>query len=181
MNCIILIGFMASGKSTVGQILANKLKMNFIDTDTMIETSSGKSISAIFEDSGEEFFRDLETAAARTISIMDDSVVATGGGIIKREENIRLLKNTGKLVYLSADLTAIRSRLSAEEIKKRPLLRDADENDSIQSVFKTRAALYAQAADIIIDTDKLSAEDVAELITKKLSAWFLAASLINFN
>ena len=133
---IYLIGMMGSGKTTVGNHLAQSLNYRFIDTDHTIEAIAKKSISAIFEQSGEAYFRELETQVLAELSVYTRSVIATGGGIIQQQMNWSYLKQ-GLIVWLDVDLEILKKRLVKDQT--RPLA------DKLESLLKTRRPLYAQA------------------------------------
>ncbi len=165
---VILEGFMGSGKTTVSQILSDKLSLDILDTDEAIETSEGRSISEIFEEEGEQAFRDMETDLLRAISEdhWRDMVISLGGGLPVREENRRLLKEIGKVVYLRVSPETVVKRLEGDDT--RPLLRTEDPLSRIRELQEKRSALYDEAADIVIDTDDKSPEEVALEILDKL-------------
>lgn len=169
MNSIVLIGFMGSGKSTVGKILSERLNMGFIDTDALVEEKSGIEIKTIFELYGEEYFRNIESETLMQLSALENMIIATGGGIVKREENIPALKAAGVVVYLAVSIDEICSRLSQEEIEKRPLLKNAATNTDVKNIFDQRTVLYQNAADIIIAIKGDSPEQIAEKIITQLN------------
>ncbi|MFA9457250.1 shikimate kinase [Halalkalibacter sp. AB-rgal2] len=157
---IYLTGFMGSGKTTVGSKLGEKWSMDVIDTDQWIEHKEKKSIAEIFADEGEAHFRDLETEALKSIKT-DSLIITTGGGIVGREENRKLMKRQGKIVYLYCDIEEIIRRL--EDDTSRPLIQHRDE-EKITALFRSRMVLYEEA-DVIIDTTKKSVEEIVEAIT----------------
>ena len=164
---IVLIGFMGSGKSTVGKALADKLSMDFIDTDEYIVNETGMSIAEIFEKKGEAEFRRIET---KTLSKLRDSlnntVLATGGGVPLRRENALLLKEIGKVFYLTAANRTIYDRVKDDT--KRPLLKCDDPYAKICAMMKERGSLYEKACDKNIDTNSNDLEEVLEAITQEL-------------
>ncbi|OGC03633.1 hypothetical protein A2276_07175 [candidate division WOR-1 bacterium RIFOXYA12_FULL_43_27] len=153
---IILIGFMGSGKSAVGQKLAERLSMQFLDTDPLIEKTEKMMIPDIFEKKGEKYFRDLETEVVKTLQDYDNFVVATGGGMILRDENVTMLKRLGPLILLWVDEETVFKRL--EQTNNRPLLR--------RDLLEQRKPAYEKAADFKIDTTALSVDQVVEEIVK---------------
>ncbi|MFH1387602.1 MAG: shikimate kinase [bacterium] len=165
MSNIILIGFMGSGKTAVGQALAKELGYAFIDTDEIIETGEKRTIGNIFMTEGEEYFRGLETNALKSLTGIDQTIVSTGGGIILKEENLPLLKGLGKVVYLSASHEVIYDRIKDET--HRPLLRVSDPKKEIGDLLAKREEKYKKAADIIIDT---SGKEV-DVIVRELIKW----------
>jgi len=170
-NNIILIGFMATGKTAVGQLLAKKLKLQYIPTDEMIEKNSGMKISKIFEEEGEEYFRGLETQTLLSLKDSDKSVVSCGGGIVLRQQNIEMLRSLGLVVWLKASPIAINSRLG--DIKKRPLLNIPDRGarlDKIEQMLASRDKLYKKAAHVTIDTSNRTIDQVVSEITALIPA-----------
>ena len=159
MNNIILIGFMGSGKSTLGTYMENKGYI-LIDTDECIEKDMGTPISEIFATKGEEYFRNLETEFIRTLidKKTDKAVVSVGGGLPMREENRTLLKALGKVVYLRTTVDTLVNRLTGDT--KRPLLQGGDLRQKITALFEKREEIYENLADVIIDTDNCSLEEI---------------------
>jgi shikimate kinase len=133
---IYLIGMMGSGKSTVGQHLAKSLNYRFIDTDQIIEAIAKKPIPAIFEQSGETGFRELETQVLNELSVYTRTVISTGGGIIQEQMNWSYLRH-GLVVWLDVDLEILKKRVAQDQ--NRPLA------DKLESLFNARRPLYAQA------------------------------------
>ncbi|MCX7724573.1 MAG: shikimate kinase [Thermodesulfovibrio sp.] len=160
---IVLIGFMGTGKSTVGKIISKKLNFTYTDIDELIERAMGMKISEIFEKFGEERFRDIETEMVKIVTKKDGQVISTGGGVVLREENILNLKNSGILFCLKANPEKIFERI--KNCKNRPLLMVENPKDRIKELMDKRKPFY-EKADFIIDTDDLSAEEVAEKIIK---------------
>jgi len=162
MKNIYLIGFMGTGKSTVGKILAKDLGAEFVDTDKMVEGQTGKTISQIFEESSEEEFRRLESGVLREITERDNLVVSTGGGIVVTRGNLELMKETGLVVTLIADVQTIMDRVGADGAK-RPLL-DVDEPfEEIKKLLYDRASFYINAHHIV-ETSDISAREAADQI-----------------
>lgn len=164
MSNIILIGFMGSGKSEVGIKLAKELKMNFIDTDDLIEKAEGKSISSIFKDHGEEHFRNVETNILDTLSDYDNFVISTGGGIVLRKENVNKLKKLGPLVLLTAKTDVIIQRLKG--VKNRPLLDVPDPKKKINEILEYRNPIYEGVADYKVDTSDANIDGATKKIIK---------------
>jgi shikimate kinase len=158
---IILVGFMGTGKTSVGMRLAEMLDMRFIDTDDLIEENSKMSITRIFSEMGEEHFRDLESEAVEEVSRFSRCVVATGGGVVIREQNVRNLKSSGLLFCLDATPEVIFQRTS--QYAHRPLLEVEDPISRIRNMLQFRAPFYAKA-DYRIDTSKLTVNQVADSI-----------------
>lgn len=155
MGRIILEGFMGSGKSTYGRILSKEFLLKFLDTDREIEKAEKCSINDIFRDRGEEYFRDLETDVLRRLSSSDlckDGVVSLGGGMPCREENRKLMKECGTVVYIKASRELLKERLR-ERSAKRPMLRGENIDEKVDSLMDSREDLYLDAADIVVETD----------------------------
>ena len=164
---IALIGFMGSGKTAVGQLLAKKLDRKFIELDLLIEQKAGKSIPEIFQQDGEIAFRELEIEVAKEVSKEQYSVIACGGGVVLNKINIDRLKKSSKIVYLTASPRVILKRVSSEE-GQRPLLEVDNPTLTIRELLGFRKPFYERAADIIINTSKLDINSVAEQIISKL-------------
>ena len=165
---IILEGFMGSGKTTVSEILSEKLELDLMDTDAAIETTEGRSISSIFESEGEEAFRGMETELLQTV-VKDhwrDMVISLGGGLPLREENRRLLKEAGKVVYLRAMAETVYERVKGDDT--RPLLRCEDPMAKIRELLDLRRDKYEAAADLVVDTDGKTPEEIAREILERL-------------
>ncbi len=163
---VILVGPMGAGKSTIGRQLSAKLGFEFLDTDTIIESRSGADIPWIFDVEGEHGFRDRETAVLKDILSIKNSVVATGGGIVMREENRALLQRIGKVFYLCAGVEQLIKRTQKD--KKRPLLQVADPQQKIKELLELRDPIYRQIADTVIVTDGSSAKSVVQEISDSI-------------
>lgn len=164
---IILIGFMGSGKSSVGRLLSKKLNYEFLDTDEMIESLEDMTIQKIFQLHGEKFFRDLETKLL--LSIKDGlkrSVLSTGGGMPICETNRKLLKNMGQVVYLRTSQNTIIDRLSGDNT--RPLLKEGNLKERVERLLNDRDPYYEEGADIIIDTDNKSIDEIVKEIMNNI-------------
>ena len=158
---IVLVGFMGTGKSTVGRVIAQKLEFHFIDTDDVIEQTSKAKISDIFAEHGEVYFRDLESQAVKSVALMKNQVVATGGGVVLRSSNIDLLRTGGPIFCLNATPKAIWDRVRSSQ--SRPLLRGPDPLKKIETLLDKRAPYYA-LADHQIETTGVSVDRVADEI-----------------
>jgi shikimate kinase len=164
-NNIILVGFMGTGKTVVGKALAEALGFAYADTDAMIERAAGKAITRIFAEDGEPHFRDLETAAIRSLAALDRHVVSTGGGCVLRDENWDAMREAGRVVCLAARPEVIFERTRRES--HRPLLQTPDPMAKIVELLTRRAPFYARA-DVTVDTSDLCVEEVVKNI---LDAW----------
>lgn len=157
MDRIFLIGFMGSGKSTIGHALEQLYSVDFADTDHYIEEKQQRKISDIFATEGEKHFRELET---NTLQSIEAGVISTGGGIIERKENIPIMKARGKVIYLSASFEEISRRLEGDA--SRPLWKQ--DIAARTSLFERRVPIYEAAADYIVHTEGKTAEQIAKLI-----------------
>lgn len=162
MRNITLVGFMGTGKTTIATMLAERLKMRYVSTDDLIEKREKRTINEIFTKSGEDYFRDVESAVIRDVSGMDNAVIDTGGGAVIREENLANLKSGGIVIGLSADDEVVMERTG--KYKHRPLLDVDDPKRKIRDLLARRAPFYAKA-DFTIDTGKLTIRQVLEKIT----------------
>lgn len=165
MNHVILIGFMGCGKSSVGKELALELDVPFIDTDAMIEKQTGRKISAIFRESGEAYFRDLETMALK--QLMDSGgrkVIAVGGGLPVRPVNREYLKRLGTTVYLLARPETLVERLEGDDT--RPLLQEGELRQKIKQLMNDREEIYLAAADIQVATDGKNIYEIVQEVKR---------------
>lgn len=165
MRNIVLVGFMGTGKTSVGKVLGQRLKRPVMDIDRMIEEREGRKIAEIFEKEGEVHFRALEKEAVREAAASQGAVLTTGGGAVVDPENLARLKETGILVCLAASAETIYSRV--KNSKHRPLLKEGDVLGEIKRLLEARAPFYAQA-DYTLQTDGQSPVYVAKVILKKL-------------
>lgn len=164
-NNIVLIGFMGCGKSTVGRKLANALSYEFSDTDAMIEDAYGKTISKMFAEDGEAYFREAETELLKKLSSEAEGLVlATGGGMPMREENRTLLREIGTVVFLEAKIETILERLQNDT--GRPLADGEDREKRLRPLYEKRLPVYREAADCILDTEGKSFYAMIEEIKK---------------
>jgi shikimate kinase len=158
---IVLTGFMGTGKSAVGKLLAKQLGWQFFDTDEVIEKDTKLKISDIFKNKGEPFFREVETKAIKLVSLLDKSVIACGGGVVLKPENMDELEKNGIVVCLCAGPEKILERTCKNT--DRPLLKTPDPLSKIKGLLKERETCYKRCH-ISIDTNNLSIEQVAEKI-----------------
>lgn len=165
---IVLEGFMGSGKSTVSELLSEKLMLELIDTDEVIEDTEGRTINEIFETEGEASFREMETDLLEAIDSdhWREFVISLGGGMPVKEENRELLRKIGKVVYLRAKPETIFERVKDDD--KRPLLKTEDPLAKIEELLEKRAAFYEDVADMIIDTDGKTPLEITKEIIDKL-------------
>ncbi len=166
---IALIGFMGAGKTAVGKVLARKLNRKFIEMDSLIERKAGKSIPVIFREDGEIAFRELEIEVTREISGEKCAVIACGGGLVLNRINIDRLRAGAVMVYLTASPNVVLKRTAIGK-NERPLLDVSDQASRIKELMKFRRPFYERAADVTVNTSRLSVETVAEAILEKLKA-----------
>ena len=168
---IVLIGYRCSGKSTVGKIVAERLKRKFIDSDDYIETKTNLKIREIFERFGESHFRTLEGQAIAEIAKLDGMVIATGGGAPLKYKNMQVLKrNGGRVFYLEiqADTALLRMAADPATHDRRPALTENDRETEIREQLKNRKSYYEKAAHHVLEVDELSVEDVVGLIMREV-------------
>ena len=152
---IILIGYMGYGKSTVGKKAAKALEYNFLDTDALIEETEKMTISRLFEEKGEAYFREQETKTIRRLlKEPKGNIIATGGGLPMTTGNAELLKELGTVIYLKADTETLVKRLRGDTT--RPLLKEGDLRTKIDTMLSVRGPVYEAAADRILVTDTMS-------------------------
>jgi len=172
-NIIYLAGFMGSGKSTIGPILANALGFDFVDIDKLIEERTGKQITEIFRQMGEKAFRALEHELLVEVSSKGGGVVALGGGAVGNQENLDLIRSTGIMVYLQLPPEEAVRRMRNKS--DRPMLRDAEGNKlsetelrkKVEELLKRREPFYAQA-DLVIPTGGKRVGGTVDEIVRKL-------------
>jgi shikimate kinase len=164
---IALIGYMGTGKTAVGQLLAEKLGMQFVELDWLIEQEAGKSIPDIFREEGETGFREREIEATKKIASEKHCVIACGGGIVLNKINIDRLKEGARIVYLTASPKTILNRVSYQA-GQRPLLEVEDQLRTINEMLKFRRPFYERAAEVTVNTSRLSVDTVVEQIIEKL-------------
>ena len=162
---IYLIGMMGSGKSTVGKILAEKMKLLFIDLDSEIEKTGGKSVSEIFNQDGEDHFRKLESEELKQYS---ESVVACGGGIILDEENRKYINENGVAVLLTASMDELFKRLS--DSNNRPILPDENTKKALTKLWMERLIDYLDTADFSIETNGKTPEQLTDEILIQINS-----------
>jgi shikimate kinase len=158
---IALIGFMGTGKSSVGRLIAEQLHYSFVDTDEMIESRAGKTISAIFAEDGEPAFRKREQEIVAELAARNRSVISTGGGLGANEQNLASLKGHALVVCLWASPDKIWERVRSQT--HRPLLREADPLAKIRELLAARERYYKQA-DVLLNTEVRSVKEVAQQV-----------------
>ena len=164
---VFLVGPMGTGKSTTGRNLSEKLDFDFYDTDKLIEKVEGRKIKDIFEQDGEDYFRQKESEALSETKTLRNVVIATGGGIVEKEENRLLLKNEDKVIFL--DSTPERQYERTKDSKKRPLLNDGDSLEILKKLYEKRFNFYEAVSKIKISMDNLNTEEILKKIIKFLN------------
>jgi len=162
MTTVVITGFMATGKSSVGRALAQRLSVPFVDTDALVEKAEGRSVSDIFAAEGEEYFRAAEKAAISAALAVPGAVVATGGGAVLDPENMRAMQAAAPIVCLRASAAAIEARARAGGAS-RPLLAGAAPREKIEELLALREPAYARA-DLLMDTTNRAVADLVEEI-----------------
>src|SRR5436309_2924281 len=156
---LVLTGFMGTGKSSVGRLVASHLHFDFMDTDEMIESRAGKSIPEIFSQVGEEIFRELEKQLLSELSRVRRTVISTGGGLSANAANLASLKQHALVVCLWASPETIWERVRGQS--HRPLLQDPDPLAKIRQLLSAREPFYKQA-DVLVNTEQRSTKEVAQ-------------------
>lgn len=164
---IALIGFMASGKSTVGQRLASLTGRPFVDLDQRIEAAAGRSIPEIFEQQGEAGFRELEARTLREVLDEAPCVLATGGGSVHDPVSRERLRRRARVVWLDLRFDSVRSRLSVEDPRQRPLVAGSREEELL-ALYRGRRRDYAAAAELRVEVDRRSAVQIARWVLDAL-------------
>jgi shikimate kinase len=163
---IVLIGMMGAGKSSVGRCLQRRIDLDRFDTDEIIASKFELSIPEIFATHGEQRFRDAETEALRDLVASEAVIVVTGGGIVLREENVDLLKEMGTVVWLDAKEETLFERASRRG--NRPLLQTENPRATLSEMLRVRMPLYTKAADLRVDTTKLTHDEIADIILDEI-------------
>lgn len=163
---IFLIGFMGVGKSTVAAELVKRLGMNRAEMDQMIVDKQGMTISEIFAQYGEDYFRDVESEILLELQKKQGMVVSCGGGIVVREENAGYMKKSGHVVLLTAEPETIYNRV--KDSKERPILNRNMSVEFIRELMEKRRIRYERAADVTVSTDGKSAVQICDEIIAKL-------------
>ena len=161
MRNIVLVGFMGTGKSCAGKRLSERLGLDFLELDEIIEKKEGASIKDVFEKKGEPYFRKLEKEIVKEASQKKGVIISAGGGAVIDEENFKNLKNGGVIICLEASPDVILQRTRG--LATRPLLNVADPKKKIGELLRARFPYYKKS-DHCIDTDKLTVEEVVEKI-----------------
>jgi len=171
---VFLVGLMGAGKTTVGRLLARRLKLRFYDSDREIERRCGVKIPVIFEIEGEAGFRAREEQAIAELTALQDIVLATGGGAVLSEENRRHLAGGGTVVYLDARPEDLFQRVRQD--RNRPLLAGADPLRRLRELHAERDPLYRSLADLVIETGAQSVPSLARGLLERLEERWKASA-----
>jgi shikimate kinase len=168
-NSIALIGFMATGKTTVGRALIKYLGKDyqFVETDEIVTQEAGKSIPRIFKEDGESTFRQYEISACEKVSRLNQVVISCGGGVVLNKRNIINMKKNCHIVLLTATLEEIYKRSEKDGLKTRPIIDNENPKKEIEKVLNHRRLKYKEAAEIIIDTTKKEIRHIVREIVIK--------------
>ena len=165
---IFLIGYMGSGKTTIGKLLAKKLGYNFIDMDALIEAKQFKTVAQIFAEQGEDNFRQLEQKCLHEVAQFDDVIISTGGGAPCFFDNIEFMKANGLTIYLKHSASELAVRLGGSNIAKRPILGNREGEELIQFIadgLAKREQFYTQATYAISGDVEAEVQQIYELVT----------------
>jgi len=165
---IFLVGPMGAGKSTVGRLIAEKLHYQFVDSDHEIEARTGASIPMIFDIEGESGFRDREEQVIDELTQRSEVVLATGGGVVEREENRQHLRSRGFVVYLQSPVESLIQRTKHD--RNRPLLQTENPAKVLTDLMIKREPWYIEMADLVIETQQVSVHKVVKQIIERLEA-----------
>lgn len=164
---IALIGFMGTGKTTVGKLLAEKLGKGFIEVDELVAKRAGKPIPRIFKEDGEPRFRELEIELTKEAAEMKNKVISCGGGVVLNKINIDRLEENAIVILLTASSEVILKRTSDDN--ERPLLNSSSRLERIEELLEFREPFYKSAADLVIDTTELQINGVVSEIINQVS------------
>jgi shikimate kinase len=167
LNRVFLVGPMGAGKTTIGRLLAQQLRLEFIDSDKEIEDRTGADIPWIFDMEGEEGFRDREEQVIGELTCRDNIVLATGGGAVIRPENRNALGARGFVIYLHASIDQQVARTLRD--RNRPLLQGDDPRAVLENLMEARDALYREIADFVVETGGSSPRSMAQSICRELA------------
>jgi len=167
---IILTGMPGTYKSAAGKLLAERLDMNFMDTDAFFEFEYGKTIADCFREYGEDTFRDLEAKIVDRVYYFENTVIATGGGVPERDDNMEKLKRYGLIILLKCDVKELARRLKRD--RSRPLLRGLFKGRAIKKLAERRCERYLKYADIIVDNTGLSVPEAVDAIQEKILKFY---------
>ena len=166
---IYLLGFMGVGKSTIGKLLAEKLSRQFFDIDDLIVESTGKQITKIFKENGDEHFRQLESDALKSVAEEKNTVISCGGGIVMKNDNMKIISETGISVFLSAAIDTLIERIGNST--ERPLLNGLSDEEKFEIIKETVALRLPKylSADLTLDTNDKTPELIVNELVGKLN------------
>ena len=167
LNNIFIVGLMGSGKTSIGKLLAKRTGRLFIDTDNQIIKESGMTITEIFNKFSENYFRDLEHKVLSKVKSIENHVISTGGGIILKLENIKIMKNSGTIIFLDIDVETQLSRVINK--KNRPLLNSNNMVENLVNIKKERDYIYKNISDYIISISEKNKSEIVEEIQNYIS------------
>jgi len=170
---IVLIGYRCCGKTTVGSLLARDLEWDFLDTDRLIEGKTGIPVHSYVSQNGWRDFRAVEKEVVEAIASRDASVIATGGGVVIDQENMRNLRKNGWVVWLDTEVPVIKDRMKNAQNsgELRPPLSGADPLVETYVILKERRPFYERASDYTVDTNGLPPQEVSQVIMGALPQW----------
>ncbi|MES2709726.1 MAG: shikimate kinase [Verrucomicrobiota bacterium] len=171
---VVLIGFMGSGKTTVGALLARQLGLPFLDMDHLIVQQAGHSIPRIFEEEGEEGFRRRESAVLAELAAAPRSVISTGGGVVTVADNVPKLRALGFVIWLNPPEDVLFSRICRNQ--ERPLLRTPNPRQTVNELLTLRLPLYASAAILEADVSEVTPEEAAYGLAESARVYFASES-----
>lgn len=156
-----LVGMMGSGKTTVGRRLAQELDLPFWDSDTEVEASTGLTVRRLWESKGEAALRVAESAVVQELAVLEEGVVATGGGVVLDPTNVEAMRDSGQVIWLSASASVLASRISGTD---RPLLDVDDIEGRLREILDQRRHRYESAAHVVIDTEASGLADIVAAV-----------------
>jgi shikimate kinase len=169
-----LVGMMGAGKTTVGRLLARRLKLRFIDSDQEIEKRCGVKVPLIFDIEGESGFRSRESLTLAELTALEGVVLATGGGAVLAADNRRRLADHGTVIYLRARPEDLYDRVRQD--RNRPLLATPDPLARLQELYVQRDPLYREVADVVVDTGRQTVQSLARTLADQLGELWKASA-----
>lgn len=169
MKRIILVGFMGSGKSTVGKKLGERLALPLVEMDLEIEKKANMTIPTIFSQFGEDKFREIESDVLRMV-LGKEGIIATGGGVLTQKDNVKLLERETSVIYLKGNLETLIKHIQKDKRQTRPLANNANQEE-LNQLLLTREPDYQKVSDITISIDGKSINEITECIIMALKEW----------